>query len=106
MGFTSVYPWAEQRYIDKFKVKDKQTTQDSCGFRISGFQVWQVWGVHGLEVWQGSQAGLFLTHARKPYCRREHADGVATHTHAHTPTHGSVSHRDREMKMGKWRDRG
>jgi len=41
MGFTSVYPWAEQRYIDKFKVKDKQTTQDSCGFRISGFQVWR-----------------------------------------------------------------
>lgn len=41
MGFTSVYPWAEQRYIDKFNVKDKETTQDSCGFRISGFKVWQ-----------------------------------------------------------------
>jgi hypothetical protein len=22
-------------------VKDKETTQDSCGFRISGFKVWQ-----------------------------------------------------------------
>ncbi|KAG1662678.1 hypothetical protein FOA52_014604 [Chlamydomonas sp. UWO 241] len=41
MGFSSVYPWAEQRYITKFNIKDAETTQASCGFRISGFKVYR-----------------------------------------------------------------
>lgn len=41
LGFKSVYDWAEQSYLDKNIPKDKETTQATVGFRISGAQVYK-----------------------------------------------------------------
>ena len=39
LGFRTWYPSADQRYIDKCKVKDASTTQAALGFKICGMQV-------------------------------------------------------------------
>lgn len=41
LGFTTVYEWADERYKNKFKIKDAETTQNSVGFRVSGLQVYR-----------------------------------------------------------------
>mmetsp|Transcript_33756 Transcript_33756/g.100509 ORF Transcript_33756/g.100509 Transcript_33756/m.100509 type:complete len:303 (-) Transcript_33756:199-1107(-) len=41
MGFTTVYDWASEKYRSRNGLKDMETTQHSCGFRISGLQVFR-----------------------------------------------------------------
>ncbi|KAG1677033.1 hypothetical protein FOA52_001202 [Chlamydomonas sp. UWO 241] len=41
MGFTTVYPWASEKYRTRNGQKDGETTGGSVGFRVSGLQVYR-----------------------------------------------------------------